>query len=104
MRRRSLFKLRVAYTKLWQAGRRGDLSAAREAVRSVEEALAAQPAGGVPQLAEHRVAALTTVGVVELWTGEVADAVRHLDEARELAPNRTPLPGDRYRPWGWRCG
>ena len=83
--RRSLFKLRLAYTKLWQAGRRGDLSEAREAMRSVEEALAAQPAGGVPQLAEHRVAALTTVGVVELWTGEVADAVRHLDEARELA-------------------
>ncbi len=83
--RRSLFKLRVAYTKLWLAGRRGDLAAAREAMRSFEEALAAQPAGGVPQLAEHRVAALTTVGVVELWTGEVADAVRHLDEARELA-------------------
>ena len=83
--RRSLFKLRVAYTKLWQAGRRGDLSAAREAMGGVEEALAAQPAGGVPQLAEHRVAALTTVGVVELWTGEVADAVRHLEEARELA-------------------
>ncbi len=83
--RRSLFRLRVAYTKLWQAGRRGDLSEAREAMRSVEEALAAQPAGGVPQLAEHRVAALTTVGVVELWTGEVADAVRHLEEARELA-------------------
>ncbi len=83
--RRSLYELRVAYTKLWQAGRRGDLSEAREAMRSVEEALAAQPAGGVPQLAEHRVAALTTIGVVELWTGEVADAVRHLDEARELA-------------------
>ena len=33
--RRSLFKLRVAYTKLWQAGRRGDLSAAREAMRSL---------------------------------------------------------------------
>ena len=83
--RRSLFMLRLAYTKLWQAGRRGDLSEAREAMRSVEEALAAQPVGGVPQLAEHQVAALTTVGVVELWTGEVADAVRHLDEARELA-------------------
>lgn len=81
----SLFKLRVAYTKLWQAGRRGDLSEAREAMRSVEEAVATQPAGRVPQLAEHRVAALTTMGVVELWTGKVADAVRHLDEARELA-------------------
>ena len=83
--RRSLFQLRVAYTKLWQAGRRGDLSEAREAMRAVEEAVAAQPADRLPQLAEHRVAALTTVGVVELWTGEVADAVRHLEEARELA-------------------
>ena len=83
--RRSLFQLRVAYTKLWQAGRRGDLSEAREAMRAFEEAVAAQPADRLPQLAEHRVAALTTVGVVELWTGEVADAVRHLDEARELA-------------------
>jgi LuxR family maltose regulon positive regulatory protein len=81
----SLFKLRVAYTKLWQAGRRGDLSEAREAMRSVEEAVATKPAGQVPQLAEHRVAALTTMGVVELWTGKVGDAVRHLDEARELA-------------------
>ena len=83
--RRSLFELRVAYTKLWQAGRRGELSAAREAMQSVEEALTAQPAGTVPQAAEHQVAALTTIGVVELWTGEVADAVGHLEEARELA-------------------
>jgi LuxR family transcriptional regulator, maltose regulon positive regulatory protein len=83
--RRSLFQLRVAYTKLWEAGRRGDLSEAREAMRAVEEAVAAQPADRLPQLAEHRVAALTTIGVVELWTGEVADAVRHLEEARELA-------------------
>ncbi len=83
--RRSLFQLRVAYTKLWQAGRRGDLSEAREAMHAVEEALATHPADPVPQLAEHRVAALTTMGVVELWTGHAADAVRHLEEARELA-------------------
>ena len=68
--RRSLFQLRVAYAKLWQAGRRGDLSEAREAMRAVEEAVAAQPADRLLQLAEHRVAALTTVGVVELWTGK----------------------------------
>ena len=75
-------------------------------MRAVEEAVAAQPADRLLQLAEHRVAALTTVGVVELWTGGSRWMPRVTSRRRELARRiESPYQEIGASPiWGWRCG
>ena len=83
--RRSRFDLRVASTKLWLAGRRVDLSAAREAMREVEEALAAQPAGGIAPAGRPPGRGAHDRRRRRALDRGIADAVRHLEEARELA-------------------
>ena len=83
--RRWSFRLRMASTKLSLARRRGDLEAAVEAMRSLQEVLAAQPHHDVDRAAEHRATALMNLGIAELWALHLSDAREHLEEAIALA-------------------
>jgi LuxR family maltose regulon positive regulatory protein len=83
--RRWRFHLRMASTKLSLARRRGDLEAAVEAMRSLQEVLAAQPPHDVDRAAEHRATALMNLGIAELWALHLSDAREHLEEAIALA-------------------
>ena len=83
--RRGRFELQLAAGALSLARRRGNLEAALETMRSVEDALAVQPAGGIALGNELRAAALMNVGIAELWSSRLRDARRHLEQALELA-------------------
>ena len=83
--RRRRFDLRAASTKLWLARRSVDLAAALEAKRGVEAALAAQPASDIPRVADHRAAAVMSIGITELWSLRANEARQHLEEALSLA-------------------
>lgn len=81
--RRRRFDLRSASAELWLASQRGDLTAAREAMRSVDAR-----AAGMSERAradDHRASALMNFGIAELWSLHVEDARRDLEEALTLA-------------------
>ena len=75
------FEIRLSSAKLWLASQRGDLHAAREAMR-VLQSHAADPAAGRNDLLAI---ALMNFGIAELWATQLADARRHLEEALALA-------------------
>jgi LuxR family transcriptional regulator, maltose regulon positive regulatory protein len=82
--RRRRFELQRSEVTLALARRRGNLSAALETMRAMEELLAAQPAGPARDNG-LRAAALMNLGIAELWSSRLADARRHLQQALELA-------------------
>ena len=79
--RRHLFDLRLASARLRLASERGDLAGARQAMRTLE----AQAANEVPTSSEGRASALLSLGIAELWSREISDARRDLEEALALA-------------------
>jgi LuxR family maltose regulon positive regulatory protein len=83
--RRWRFDLRLASTRLSLARRRGDLQATVDAMRSVQEVLAAQPPNEVDRATDHRATALMNLGIAEVWALHRSDASRHLEEAIALA-------------------
>jgi LuxR family transcriptional regulator, maltose regulon positive regulatory protein len=83
--RRWRFDLRMASTKLSLAGRGGDLDATVEAMSSLQEVLAAQPAKDMESAADHRATALMNLGIAELWALHLSDARAHLEEAIAVA-------------------
>jgi LuxR family transcriptional regulator, maltose regulon positive regulatory protein len=83
--RRWRFEVRLASTKLSLARRRGDLEATVEAMRSLQEVLAAQPPHEMDRLTDHRATALMNLGIAELWALHLSDASGHLKEAIALA-------------------
>jgi LuxR family maltose regulon positive regulatory protein len=83
--RRWRFDLRLASTRLSLARRRGDLEATVDAMRSVQEVLAAQPPNEVDRATDHRATALMNFGIAEVWGLHRSDASRHLEEAIALA-------------------
>ena len=83
--RRWRFDLRMGSTKLSLARRGGDLDATVEAMRSLQEVLAAQPAQDMERAADHRATALMDLGIAELWALHLSDARAHLEEAIGLA-------------------
>ncbi len=83
--RRWRFDLRMASTKLSLARRRGDLAGTVEAMRSLQEVLAAQPVKDMDRAAEHRATALMNLGIAELWALHIEAARDHLQEALALA-------------------
>jgi LuxR family transcriptional regulator, maltose regulon positive regulatory protein len=87
---RAWFDAQVAIMKLVVARCRGDLDGVLETMRSVEAALAAQPAGAPSD--EFRSFALENLGVAELWASRFADSRHHLEQALALAR-------DAGRPW-----
>ena len=83
--RRWRFHLGMASTKLSLARRRGDLEATVDAMRSLQEVLAAQPHHEVDRATDHRATALMNLGIAELWALHLSDARDHLEEAIALA-------------------
>ncbi len=78
---RELFDLRLTSARLWLASQRGDLDTARQAMRALE----AQPAGTPARSNDHRASALMNFGIAELWSLQLDDARRDLEEALALA-------------------
>jgi LuxR family transcriptional regulator, maltose regulon positive regulatory protein len=83
--RRWRFDVRLASTKLSLARRRGDLEATVDAMRSLQEVLAAQPQGELDRATDHRATALMNLGIAEFWALHLSDASDHLKEAIALA-------------------
>jgi LuxR family maltose regulon positive regulatory protein len=79
--RRRLFDRRLTSARLWLACQRGDLEAARQAMRSLE----GQSADTSTRGSDHRASGLMSLGTAELWSLHVDDARRHLEEALALA-------------------
>jgi LuxR family transcriptional regulator, maltose regulon positive regulatory protein len=80
--RRRLFDLQLTSARLWLACQRGDLDAARQAIRSLQAQAAAM---GGRRADDHRASALMNFGIAELWSLQVDDAHRDLEEALALA-------------------
>jgi LuxR family transcriptional regulator, maltose regulon positive regulatory protein len=80
--RRRHFDLHLTSARLWLACQRGDLSAAQEAMRSLQAQAAAM---GGRRADDHRASALMNFGIAELWSLQVDDAHRDLEEALALA-------------------
>jgi LuxR family transcriptional regulator, maltose regulon positive regulatory protein len=81
--RKRLFGLHLASVRLALAAQRGDLCSALESMQSLEAALPAQ--GPTSHTDEIRALALMTLGTAELWSLELTDARRHLEEGLMLA-------------------
>ncbi|HEY6693389.1 MAG TPA: LuxR C-terminal-related transcriptional regulator [Solirubrobacteraceae bacterium] len=79
--KRRLFDLRLSSARLWLASQRGDLQAARKAMRSLQ----LQSADTVARRNDHLASALLNFGIAELWSLHLDDARRHLEEALALA-------------------
>jgi LuxR family maltose regulon positive regulatory protein len=83
--RRWRFDLQLLEAELALARRRGNVGTAVEAMRAMEELLAAQPLGELALSNDLRAAALMDLGIAELWSSRLADARRHLQQGLELA-------------------
>ena len=83
--RRWRFDLQLLEAELALARRRGNVGTAVEAMRAMEELLAAQPLGELALSNDLRAAALMDLGIAELWSSRLADARRHLRQGLELA-------------------
>ena len=79
--RRRLFDLRLASARLWLACQRGDLATARGAMRSWD----ARTEDELARANDHRASALMNLGVAELWSLQLDEARRDLEEALALA-------------------
>ena len=79
--RRRLFDLRLASARLWLACQRGDLATARQAMGSFD----AQTEDELARSNDHRASALMNLGIAELWSLQLDEARRDLEEALALA-------------------
>ena len=82
---RRRFDVVLAVLRLLLARWRGDLETVLEAIRAMEAALAAMPAGERALSDPLRSAALQNLGVAELWSSRLDDARRDLELALGLA-------------------
>jgi LuxR family maltose regulon positive regulatory protein len=78
---REIFDVRLTAVRLWLASQRGDLETARQAMRALD----AQPAETRGRSNDHRASALMSFGMAELWSLQLDDARRDLEEALALA-------------------
>ena len=83
--RKSFFDLLFATVNVWLSARQGDLRAAVDAARDSEAAFEAQPADGLARGLVHRVVALDSLAVTELWGLRLDESRRDLEEALALA-------------------
>ena len=77
--------LALTLTRLALARRRGDLEAALQEVRPFLEPIEAQSARELTAGADAKAFALMKLGIVELWSGRLTDAQRHLELALTMA-------------------
>lgn len=83
--RRVHFAVHAATMRVAVARWRGDLDTVGEAFASLDDALAGMSAADRTLAHAHRATGLQNLGVAELWSGEIVDAQRHLEQALSLA-------------------
>jgi LuxR family maltose regulon positive regulatory protein len=83
--RKPIFDLLLASVTLWLASRRGNISAAVDAVRDFEEAFEAQAPGSIARGAVQRVTTLLSLGIAELWGLRLEESRRDLEQALTVA-------------------
>jgi LuxR family maltose regulon positive regulatory protein len=79
--RRRWFDLRLASARLWLACQRGDLDTARQAMAPFD----ARTEDELARANDHRASALMNLGTAELWSLQLDEARRDLEEALTLA-------------------
>jgi LuxR family maltose regulon positive regulatory protein len=83
-RRRGL-AVAIASLRLALARHSGRFSEVIEQVNLLDASIASESSGSAPMSSELRAVALTNLGIVETWSGRLADAERHLSEGAALA-------------------
>jgi len=83
--RKRRFDLHLAEASLFLARRRGDVASALQAMQSLEVALEGGPATETARDDELKAIALMNLGVAELWSAQLDDARRNLEQALALA-------------------
>jgi LuxR family transcriptional regulator, maltose regulon positive regulatory protein len=84
MRRRHL-TVAIASLRLALARRSGRFTEVIEQVSLLDSSIANESSGPIAMSSELRGVALMNLGIVEMWSGRLADADRHLGEGAELA-------------------
>jgi len=83
--RRSAYDLESLVARLTLARRRGDLAGVHSAGAALPELSDVPTSGAVELNNDARAVALFELGIAELWTLNLADAKRHLDDGLSLA-------------------
>ena len=83
--RRHRLEVAIALARLSIARRRGDYGSVLEQVREWLDPAAADTPGALTLSNEARLAALVNLGIVELWSLRIDEAIQHLEEGLALA-------------------
>jgi LuxR family transcriptional regulator, maltose regulon positive regulatory protein len=83
--RRQRLAVAIASLRLAMARRRGRFTEVIEQVNMLDASIAEESNGQMAMGRELRAVALTNLGIVETWSGRLADAERHLSEGATLA-------------------
>jgi LuxR family maltose regulon positive regulatory protein len=89
--RRFRFELLLAVARLSFAVRSGDFGAVPDAVQPLLKAVAADTWGEVALGNDLRAVALMNLGITEVWTWQIDEAIQHLEQSLALA-RRLDLP------------
>jgi LuxR family transcriptional regulator, maltose regulon positive regulatory protein len=89
--RRARLQAQLALLRLQLAHRRSDLPAAVEEAQRLLAPAEAREAAELGAADDIRSVALGSLGIAELWSGQLEDAERHMEQARALA-HRTERP------------
>ena len=83
--RRRRLAVAIASLRLAMARRSGQFSEVIEQVNQLDASIADNPSDPISMSSELRGVALLNLGIVETWSGRLADAERHLSEGATLA-------------------
>lgn len=83
--RRRRLAVAVASLRLALVRRSGQFTEVVDQVSLLDASISAESSDPLPMDSELRAVALLNLGIVETWSGRLADAERHLSEAAELA-------------------
>jgi LuxR family maltose regulon positive regulatory protein len=83
--RRRRLVVAIASLRLALARRSGQFTEVIDQVTLLDASISEDPGDQLPMDSELRAVALLNLGIVETWSGRLADAERHLFEAAELA-------------------
>src|SRR5205807_2288127 len=83
--RRRRLTVAIASLQLAIARRNGQFSEVIEQVKLLDDSISDESPDQIAMSSELRAVALLNLGIVETWSGRLADAERHLSEGAELA-------------------
>ena len=94
--RRRRLAVAIASLRLAMARRSGQFSEVIEQVNLLDASISDESSDQIAMGSELRAVALLNLGIVETWSGRLADAERHLSEGADARPDDRPtLPGGR---------